>query len=303
MGLLSNGHCLLTTASCPWDPEIFLSQTYAVELDAAWNVTHMDTMPLAEPSFQNPASAANWPLFSLILPSGNLLINGHYWKCFCEERGSVLQRVTQEGLLLAQWTSDSPYLQELPAVARAMDPAADGTLFYAQMNNWQYAGWLGSTPSQVQLFHLDTAFNVLGSYLFDGFLDSTYYFPSVVRATPDGGVLVGGSMRNLNIPNSPPVAWLAKFGAEGLVAVPERTGPLLGLYPNPGVSGFQLMLRERLEGATLEVVDAKGARALQTPISGLNVHIDAGGWPSGLYAVTVRDASGAILVTERWVKE
>lgn len=161
----------------------------------------------------------------------------------------------------------------------------------------------GTVPSQVELFRMDTALNVLGRYLFDGFETNTYYFPSFVKATPDGGVLVGGSMVDLNELGGQPQGWVAKFGPDDFVGVGERSAPMFMLFPNPGAQGFNIALGEPLPNGRIELHDMQGRLVLTQRFCGINGFVSANGLSPGLYAVTLRDAKGELLHQQRWAKE
>jgi hypothetical protein len=298
---LLNGNSVLLTSACLWGLQT-VSQTMLVELDDAWGIEQVSPVPLANPNFQSGLSALGWPLYSVMLPSGNLVASGQYWRSFSNDRGAALQRLTPNGDLLGQWEADSPYDMDIPAWISGVDLGPDGNLYYAQLNNWTLGGPENPVPSQVQLFKLDTSFNVLGSYLIDGLADSTFYYPSVVKATPDGGLVVGGSRKDLSVPNAPMVAWLAKFGPEDLVSVPEWQSPLLGVYPNPGSDGFTAKFMRPLPGAMLQVFDTRGVLVHAQAVSDLQQVMAMGDQPSGIYVIHLRDAEGAFVSCVRWVK-
>jgi hypothetical protein len=298
---LPNGNSVLLTSACLWGQQT-TSQTMLVELNDAWGVEQVNVLPLANPGYQSGLSALGWPLNSLMLPSGNVVAWGQYWRSFGNDRGAALQRLTLQGDLLGQWEADSPFLMDIPAWLGGVDLGPDGNLYYAQLNNWSLGGQVNPWPSQVELFKMDTAFNVIGTYLLDGIVDSTFYFPSVVKATADGGLLVGGGVKDATDLNAPLVAWLAKFGPEDLVSVPERRSPLLGVYPNPGSEDFTALLMRPLPGAVLQVFDARGALVRTQPVTDLQQTVQMDDSPSGIYVVHLRDTEGAFVSSARWVK-
>ncbi len=302
LDMLPNGNMLMTTTAAIWDLTT-LTTGIMQQYDDSWDLLATHGLPMVDASTALAQNGPNWPLYTHVLPSGNVIASGHYWKCFCEDRGAVLQRATVAGEVLAQWTADSPYLQELPAWIKAIDVGPNGDLYYAQMNNWSTQGVNGTIPSQVELFRMDTSLNVHGRYLFDGFETNTYYYPSYVKATPDGGVLVGGSLVDLNVPGSLPQGWLAKFGPEDFVGVTEHAAPMALIFPNPGAQGFNLSLGKPLPNGRIELHDMQGRLVLTQSVYGINGFVATDGLASGLYAVSVHDPQGTIVHQQRWAKE
>lgn len=307
LSLLPNGGHLLATSSWPWlgIPNPQVSMTYAVEFDAAWNRVDVVAMPLADPQSQHPEGGLYWPLYSLLLPGGDLMLSGVYRPIDAGQGfRSALQRVTRQGELVGQWAIDSPYLKETPARIRGMDLAPDGTVHYVQMNFEFFNSWTGGgQPSQLQLVHLDTAFNVLGGYLFDGVADGDYYYPSIVRATPDGGVLVGGIKRELSATPSRSEAWLARFTTAGLTAgIATRQRKEMGIFPNPGREVIGITLADPVYNAWLEVYDPQGRSMARHMVQGTHARLAASELPQGAYMLLLRDMSGRVIATGRWLK-
>lgn len=302
LDMLPNGNMLMTTTAAIWDLTT-LTTGIMQQYDDSWDLLATHGLPMVDDSTALAQNGPNWPLYTHVLPSGNVIASGHYWKCFCEDRGAVLQRATVAGEVLAQWTADSPYLQELPAWIKAIDVGPNGDLYYAQMNNWSTQGVNGTIPSQVELFRMDTSLNVHGRYLFDGSETNTYYYPSYVKATPDGGVLVGGSLVDLNVPGSLPQGWVAKFGPEDFVGVAEHAEPMAFIFPNPGAQGFNLSLGKPLPNGRIELHDMQGRLVLTQSVYGINGFVATDGLASGLYAVSVHDPQGTIVHQQRWAKE
>ncbi len=233
-----------------------------------------------------------------------LLISGQFWRDFGENHRAVIQRTDAQAHVINQYVHDSPWDEDNPAITKAMDIAGDGTLYYAQMNNWNGNAYVYSnSPSQVEVTHLDTSLNVLGRYVFDGSADSVVYLPFYVLSTPDGGVLVMGMKHELSIPGAPAKAWIAKLGPENFTAIREDHDLVLKLYPNPGRDGFNLNLKERVEQGRIQLHDMQGQVLLDRALDGINVRVPTPNLAAGLYAVTIRDRNGKILQSLRWAKE
>ncbi|MBK7287135.1 MAG: T9SS type A sorting domain-containing protein [Flavobacteriales bacterium] len=215
----------------------------------------------------------------------------------------MIQHTDAQAHVIDQYVNDSPFEDDIPAVIRAMDLAGDGSLYFAQMNNWNGNAYIYSPfPSQVEITHLDTSLNVLGRYVFDGTLDSIFYVPYNVLSTPDGGVLVLGMKRELSIPGAPAKAWIAKLGPDNFTAIREDHDLVLKLYPNPGTEGFNLNLKERVEQGRIQLHDMQGRLLLDRALDGINVYVPTPNLATGLYAVTIRDRSGKVLQSLRWAK-
>ncbi len=299
-----NGKMLMGSAYADWGytPTSGGNVTYIenhLEIDSTYYLEPVD--------LNNPSplyNAPQYPIQALPLASGNLLISGQFWRVFGTDQPAVIQRTDAEAHVINQFVADSPWDEDMPAFNKAMDMAEDGTVYFAQMNNWDGSNYFGVYPSQVRLTHLDTALDVLGSYVFDGFMDSTHYGPYSVLTTPDGGILVMGMKRDLNIPNAPTKAWVAKLGPESFTTdIPENKGPVLGLYPNPGTAGFTVELKGRVENGLIHLVDGQGRIVLSQPLNGINAAVRTAALASGLYAVIVRDHAGKVLQSLRWMKE
>lgn len=269
-----------------------------MQLDSTYSFSHVD------PSYPEPWNTPMDPVQVQPLPSGNLLISGHYWADFGANRGAVIQHTNAQAEVIDQFFADSPWATDRPAMSKAMSLAADGTFFFAQVNGWlDGSGYFSPFPTQVQVFHLDTSLNVLGSHVIDGFADSTFFSPNFVLAAPDGGVVVGGMARDLNVPASLFRAWVIKLGPESFTTgVQTPAVPVLGLYPNPGTNGFTLELRTTMEQGRIEMVDAQGRMVLSQPLNGIRASIPAIGLSSGLYTILVRNKAGSLLQSLRWMK-
>ncbi|MBK9060830.1 MAG: T9SS type A sorting domain-containing protein [Flavobacteriales bacterium] len=275
--------------------------TYLEEDFSIGSTYYLEPVDLNNPSplFDAPMH----PIQVLPLPSGNLLVSGQFWRDFGTNHPAVIQHTDAQAHVIDQYVNDSPFEDDIPAVIRAMDLAGDGSLYFAQMNNWNGNAYIYSPfPSQVEITHLDTSLNVLGRYVFDGTLDSIFYVPYNVLSTPDGGVLVLGMKRELSIPGAPAKAWIAKLGPDNFTAIREDHDLVLKLYPNPGTEGFNLNLKERVEQGRIQLHDMQGRLLLDRALDGINVYVPTPNLATGLYAVTIRDRSGKVLQSLRWAK-
>lgn len=272
--------------------------TDEMQLDSTYSFYHVD------PSYAVPWNTPMDPVQVLPLPSGNLLISGHFWADFGMNRGAVVQHTNAQAHVIGQFIADSPWPTDRPAMTKAMSLAGDGTFYFAQVNGWVDGdSYFSSSPTQVQIFHLDTSLNVLGSHVINGFADSTFYSPNFVLAAPDGGVVVGGMIRDLNVPSSLFRAWVAKVGPESFsTGIQAPANLVLGLFPNPGTTGFTVELRERMENGHIEMVDAQGRLVLSQPLDGIRASVPTADMASGLYTILIRNKARHLLQSLRWMK-
>jgi hypothetical protein len=298
-----NGRMVMGSAYADWGytPTSGGNATYLngdFSIDSTYYLAPVDANSAA-PLFDAPMH----PIQVLPLPSGNLLISGQFWRDFGTDHPAVIQHTDAQAHVIDQYVHDSPWEDDYPAIVRAMDMAGDGSLYFAQMNNWNgNAGIYSPFPSQVEVTHLDTSLNVLGRYVFDGFADSIFYLPYYVLSTPDGGVLVMGMKRELALPGLPAKAWIAKLGPENFTGIKEDHRLVLSLWPNPGADGFNLSLKERVEQGRVQLHDMQGRLVLDRAVDGINIYVPTPGLGAGLYAATLRDRNGKILQHLRWAK-
>ena len=301
LSLLPNGNMLMASTSAFWDPVTNTSGAIQ-EYSDTWTELSRHGLPMVDPSTQLSQNSPQWPSHAIVLPSGNIIVSSYYWKCFCDDQRTVVQKLAPTGSLLLQWTTESQFVRDLPATIRSIDRSGE-FIYVARMNNWLVEGFSGNSPSQVEIFKMDTSLNVLGSYVLDGLEDNTYYYPTFLSAGQDGSVYIAGSLRTLNLPGAQPQGWVAKIGADSFVSVNERSKPSANLYPNPGAEGFQLVLGEPVTNGRLELFDMQGKLVHVEAFQGANGQITIPGLPAGMYCVTLRDASGATMLQQRWVKQ
>lgn len=246
--------------------------------------------------------AHNGPCMAWCFQVGTSLLRVFFWKCFCDDQRTVVQKTTPSGSLLQQWTSESPFEKDLPATIRSIDHSGEH-IYIARMNNWLVEAFSGNSPSQVEIFKMDTALNVLGSFLLDGFEDNTYFYPSSLKAAQDGSVFITGSLRSLDVHGSEPQGWVAKIGADSFVSVMERPKPTVSLFPNPGTAGFQILLGEPINNGSLELHDVQGKLVHTEPFTGVNGQVMVPGLKPGVYCVSLRNTNGTSMLQQRWVKQ
>lgn len=300
----SNGGIVLATTLTGW------SNTYSGGEVTYLNADHSVASVFGTPSFNDTLDAYNTihqvlnvvPLNnSDIILAGGIQPNAHY-KGLVQRTDSTLASVIAQFL---PWTDS---YGDFPALTRCISKNVIDELFYGQTEYFSplllepYPG----TPSRARIWKLDTDLNVLGTYTFDGFADSSYYLLRSVRATADGGALVSGSVADIHInaQDTRTRAWVAKIAPEDFATgLPEQARVQGWVFPNPGSSGFELMLAERINEGSLTVTDVQGRTVKQQRLSGINFHVAADNIPSGCYLVKVCDISGDAVYRTTWIRE
>ncbi len=304
LGMHPNGYMVMGSSYADWGYSA-TSGGSATYLDEDFGIDSTYYLSPVDPNHPDPVQdSPQHPIQVLPLPSGNLLISGQFWRDFATNHPSVIQRTDAQANVIGQYVNDSPWRDDIPAVIRAMDLVGDGSLYFAQMNNWNgYAGMYSPFPSQVEVTHLDTALEVLGRHVFDGFADSVFYLPYYVLCTPDGGVLVMGMKRELAIPGAPAKAWIAKLSPGSFTGLGEKHQAVARLWPNPGTDGFYLDLRRRVDQGRIQLHDMQGRLVMDRALDGVHIHLSTTGLGVGLYVATVRDRNGMVLQSLRWAKD
>ena len=226
-----------------------------------------------------------------------------------EDYQSVLQ-LTDSAMseVYAQFFPFHENIIDHPGVSRCLDMNTENEIFFGQSEHLNPSitlsepGW----PSAVRLYRLDTSLNVTGSYLVDGFADSSYYFLRSVRTTADGGALLTGSVADvrMNATDLRTKAWVAKVSMDdlslGVANQPEKRG---WLFPNPSTGGFRIELAQPIHGGVLRILDAQGRMVREQGLDGIGWDVGTGTWSAGNYFVHVIDASGERQFSSSMVKE
>ena len=158
----------------------------------------------------------------------------------------------------------------------------------------------------MRLYRFDTELNITGSYVIDGFADSSYYLLRSVRATADGGALVTGSVADvhMNSTDTRTKAWVAKVSADDLVLEIGEREPSEGwIFPNPGTEGFRLELFRPMRDGVLRIADATGRTVLHKRLDGIRADADTRLWAQGVYHVHVSDDVGVPIFRTTWIKQ
>lgn len=245
------------------------------------------------------------PLDVFLVENGELIVSGVYWRTL-ENRGPLVRRIDSTGYTLAQWESDSPYHNDDPPLIQGLDRTPNGSILFAQSEN--SAGFWTPVapvvePTRVRLLQLDTALTVLAEYVIDGFNENKYYHLATVIAAQDGGAFLLGAVTDLNEANGRPKAWIRKIGPDEFVTVSEYDRPQAMLFPNPGITDFEVWLSKPLSGGFLTMTDAQGRLVYSSIVNGSHIHVPADRLADGIYLLRIVNAEGGVIHAGQWIKE
>ena len=163
---------------------------------------------------------------------------------------------------------------------------------------------VGTQPSRIRLYRMDTLLNVECEFLVDGFEDNAYYYLTRVKATADGGALLIGARRDL-LTMEQPRGWIMKLGPDQCyTGIDEHERTKATVYPNPGHGTFNVVLNGPIVvGGRLDLFDAVGGHVHSIGINGGWASVDTSMLATGLYVYRITDGMGHVLASGRWVKE
>ena len=139
--------------------------------------------------------------------------------------------------------------------------------------------------------------------------DTLSHFLFSVMATPDGGVVIGGSRWHLTKDAQPLPgiwSWIKKFDAEGnsLAAFePVKDAWAITIYPNPSEGEFKIRVEgEPLQDTKVEIFDMHGYRveSINTLHQGEN-NLELSELPQGMYLWRILK-KGKVIGTGKWNK-
>ncbi len=305
LGMMPDGHLLLAVDNANFNgqamggrPAYVFMDPQTLEVDTALNVLLVNLGPLTPtPNDTNMYYYPGSPLQALPLPTGHFISSAP-----TDEMGYgplIVQRLDRNAQPVGHIFLHGTDHLNGPAYRRAMDLAPDGTFYIAWSN--KYHLFPSQSLTELHITHMDTLFNVIGDYMFDGMADTTYRGAFTVRAAPDGGVVVTG--QTWHNWTGKVRGWAAKLGPESFTAgVGEQRQDRGVLYPNPGSTGFRLHLQQGVPGGSLLLHDAQGRQVLKQPLGGTEASVHVPGLAPGLYLATVVNSQGVPLHTMRWSK-
>jgi hypothetical protein len=243
------------------------------------------------------------------LAADTLIVSGRFGNTFPDGLRTALVRLAPDGSFAGTFLPRSDYPHDFVGTRQGHEMNTDGKIVFAMVENF-FPGpptpELGTAPSRIHVYRLDTLLNVECEHIVDGFVDNAYYYLTRIKAASDGGVLLMGSRRDLNTMGQPQ-GWLMKLG-------PDQCTPLgveeqaqlqrVEVFPNPGSDGFTLLLNgPAVHGARLELFDALGARVRSEAMNTNTIQVNTQDLASGLYVYRVTGRDGRVLGSGRWVRE
>lgn len=240
-----------------------------------------------------------------VLPSGSILISAKFgtldWARFATIRANGNGDLESTFLPLPE----VPF--EYCALHESHDSYPNGTIVTAVLQNANiYNFQVGTIPSRIHIYKLDTMLNVLCDQVaVDGAEDGSYYMLNRVKATPDGGTLLMGSKMNVNT-QSLPQPWIMKIAPWDCQSGIGEHEPAntANVWPNPGSTGFTAFVNGPVVSkGTLQLYNAQGQLAASTEVLQSTATMDASGLAPGVYLYRITDGNGVLRASGRWVKE
>lgn len=227
-----------------------------------------------------------------------------------DQYSSAVYLADPGGTTLKVFVPHSTYYHDHSALFETI-AAIDSTTFW--FLSWENIHLVGTSipyepvePDVLHVYKLDHELNVLCDFRLDGFSDSTHYFPTRIKTTPEGGFAILGGKKDMTDPNAHMQAWVQTFSTSDCVVgidahEPERTAMV---FPNPGSDGFDVVLNgSGLNYGRITLFDARGAQVAEAMFNGSTGRLDCTAMPNGLYLYRITDRSGQPVAAGRWVKQ
>lgn len=244
----------------------------------------------------------------LPLPSGNTILAGRSR----DDRGviSAVQKLNRNWETTATFLPRSEFDNDQPGVLNAACNTADGNILFATITNF-FAGfsvgtpYLPDAPSQIRVYKLDTALNLLCTHIVDGFAENAYYWLDRIKPTSDGGFLLMGSRVDLDA-GMRFDGWIRKFSAEDCFTAITEADPMqqARVFPNPGHDQFEIALNGVVTPNCMVTLNDEWGRSVGTKrLSSGRAIVDTKALAVGMYAYRVTDTNGHIVLAGRWIKQ
>ncbi|HMN05496.1 MAG TPA: T9SS type A sorting domain-containing protein [Flavobacteriales bacterium] len=245
-------------------------------------------------------------LYMSALAGDTLIVSGRFG-LFTNGTRAALVRLAPDGTYAGMFLPRSTYPNDYIGLIQGHDITPENQVVFATVENFDPMNtYVGTIPSRIHIYRLDTLLNPECEYIVDGFDGNVCYYLNRIKATRDGGFLLMGSRRDLNTMEQPR-AWIMKVDGSQCspMGLTEETRPdPTMVYPNPGRDGFTLVLNGTHRGnMRLELYDAMGQLAIARPITQSMEFIDTEQLPPGMYLYRVSAAGGALIGGGRWVKQ
>ncbi|MBP8822362.1 MAG: T9SS type A sorting domain-containing protein [Flavobacteriales bacterium] len=295
---------LVTTEEYPGVPGRYHQFSSSLELLAHWpgQAPHPDQLHPLD-------SILKGAMTLLALDEGSFIVGGAF-KFPNEQYSSAVYLVRPDHSTSKVFVPHSAYYHDHSALFETIAAIDSNTFYFLSWENIHLWGqWLPYEPIGPDVLHvykLDHDLNVLCDFILDGSTDSTYYIPTRIKTTPEGGFAILGSKKDMTDPNATMQAWVQTFSASdcalGVEALEAYSTALV--YPNPGNSGFEVAVNwPRLVAGRITLFDVRGTQVAEAGIYGSTGRLDCAPLPQGLYLYRITDRSGHTVRSGRWVKE
>jgi hypothetical protein len=174
------------------------------------------------------------------------------------------------------------------AIFIASFPGDLGELYFSQDDN------------KIFVQKMDTAFNVIWEKHIGW---DAYFMQSAIKATPDGGCLVLGSVYDKDTMNQRHDVVVFKLDSNGNITGISNIGKMqteVSVFPNPGHDHFMLEATRAMQA--IKIYDQQGLRVKNLSLTGGTNRIDMDDIPSGIYFIQVISGSGDAMSIKKWVK-
>ena len=211
---------------------------------------------------------------------------------------------TQFGTML--W-DDVIHKTSVPAHG-SMDWVDENRIFFGYTPHalYKYAFGLPAEHQYFMLTLLDRNLNTTKELYYTIKADSTFLWVNTLKATSDGGCIIGGHFWNFA---DYPIyqhqylqSVITKFPAEAFdgIEAPHHYGLQIAIaYPNPG--NDELNIRTTLQNAVAEVYSLQGQLMCSQPLNDIITSFNTDSWSSGTYLWRVTK-DGQVCEHGKWVK-
>lgn len=229
-----------------------------------------------------------------------------YWSAVCME-------INDNAIVL-----DSTHFGTMPRVdgihrtsvpsCGSMDWADENRIFFGYTPHalFSYAWGLPAEHQYFMLTLLDRNLNTTKELYYPVKADSTFLWVNTLKATSDGGCIIGGHFWNFvdNPIYNPQYlqSVITKFPAEAFdgIDTPHHYGLQIAVaYPNPG--NDELNIRTTLQNAVAEVYSLQGQLMCSQPVNDIITTFNTDSWSSGTYLWRVIK-DGQVCEHGKWVK-
>lgn len=258
----------------------------------------------------NPLDSILKAAMTLIPTGANGYLVGGAFLVPNDQYSSAVYLADSAGTTLKAFVPHSAYYHDHSALFETIAAIDSATFWFLSWENIHLVGtsipYEPEEPDVLHVYKLDHELNVLCEFRLDGFSDSTHYFPTRIKTSPDGGFVILGAKKDMTDANATMQAWAQKFDASDCnVGIEDHKSPMPAvIYPNPGSTGFEVVLSGQMPSVgQLTLHDARGVLVIEAMFSGSMGRVDCTDLPNGLYLYRITDRFGQLVATGRWVKQ